>query len=278
MTHVWISEPDHHWIRSWFVTWSASSHNWDHYWSIVLNLLWESQKMYILNNFTAMRWQRLSKSLLVEDKDLLILHIQCHCCWWPGDARVEGINGHGIEIVLLNGPISVSEGLQQTFPRSNQYLPPKHSHHSGIDEKIYFVMWHRNLLCLQSAIDMYNLMDRVSQTHQVVFTQHWWGKHNSHHWQTGRNEWTSPSWLVIVTLAVWEFKAIWIYLILSPIIRLSVLSKDGHNRHPIAHMSGWDLVCPLSVQSLIYVPPVSLQNLTVRLWSAYHINMITELW
>ena len=32
----------------------------------------------------------------MEDKDLFILHSKCHCCWWPGDTRSQGISSHGI--------------------------------------------------------------------------------------------------------------------------------------------------------------------------------------
>ena len=37
---------------------------------------------------------------LVEDKDPLILHSQYHCCWWPGNARSQGISNHGIDLFL----------------------------------------------------------------------------------------------------------------------------------------------------------------------------------
>ena len=40
------------------------------------------------------------KSFFVEGKDLLILHTKYHGRWWPGDVRGQGINSHGIDLVL----------------------------------------------------------------------------------------------------------------------------------------------------------------------------------
>ena len=40
------------------------------------------------------------KSYLMEDKVLFILHTQYHGCWWPGNARSQGINSHGIDLCL----------------------------------------------------------------------------------------------------------------------------------------------------------------------------------
>ena len=36
----------------------------------------------------------------MEDKDLFILYIQYHGCWWSGNARGQGINSHDIHLVL----------------------------------------------------------------------------------------------------------------------------------------------------------------------------------
>ena len=41
-----------------------------------------------------------SKSLLIEVKNLFILQNQCHGCWWPGNGRSRGISSHGIDLVL----------------------------------------------------------------------------------------------------------------------------------------------------------------------------------
>ena len=42
-------------------------------------------KMYLhFLQFLDMRWCRLLKSFLMENKDLFILCNQYHCCWWPG--------------------------------------------------------------------------------------------------------------------------------------------------------------------------------------------------
>ena len=40
------------------------------------------------------------KSFFLSETDLFILHSQCHCCWWPGDARSQGISSHGITLDL----------------------------------------------------------------------------------------------------------------------------------------------------------------------------------
>ena len=37
------------------------------------------------------------KSLPVEDKDLFILYIKYHGCWWPGNARSQGISSNDIQ-------------------------------------------------------------------------------------------------------------------------------------------------------------------------------------
>ena len=36
----------------------------------------------------------------MEDKKPLILHSQYHGCWWPGDARSQGISNNSIDIVM----------------------------------------------------------------------------------------------------------------------------------------------------------------------------------
>ena len=37
---------------------------------------------------------------LMEDRELVTLRSQWYCCWYPGDARSQGISSHGIDIVL----------------------------------------------------------------------------------------------------------------------------------------------------------------------------------
>ena len=39
--------------------------------------------------------------ILLEDRAPLILHIQYHGCWCPGDTRSQGISSHGIGLLLL---------------------------------------------------------------------------------------------------------------------------------------------------------------------------------
>ena len=34
-----------------------------------------------------------------QDKDLPTLHDQYHGCWWPGDARSQGISNHDFDLV-----------------------------------------------------------------------------------------------------------------------------------------------------------------------------------
>ena len=47
-----------------------------------------------------MRCRRYLKSFLT-DKVELILHRQCHGCWWPGFLYHKVINGYGIDLILL---------------------------------------------------------------------------------------------------------------------------------------------------------------------------------
>ena len=37
--------------------------------------------------------------ILMEDKDLSILHSQYYGCWWPSDTRSQGINNHDIDLL-----------------------------------------------------------------------------------------------------------------------------------------------------------------------------------
>ena len=50
--------------------------------------------------FSTLRWHMKWKSLLLEDRDPFIMYIHYHCCWWPGDARSQGISNHGIDLVF----------------------------------------------------------------------------------------------------------------------------------------------------------------------------------
>ena len=49
----------------------------------------------------------------MEDKDLFILGSQCCGCWCPGDARSQGINSYGIELILEYTDFS-TRGLRVT--------------------------------------------------------------------------------------------------------------------------------------------------------------------
>ena len=40
------------------------------------------------------------KSILVEDKEQFILHIQWHGWGWPGDARSQDIISHGVDFII----------------------------------------------------------------------------------------------------------------------------------------------------------------------------------
>ena len=48
-----------------------------------------------------MKWHGQLKTFLTVDKDLHKLHDQYHYCWWPGDARGQVINSHGIDLVYM---------------------------------------------------------------------------------------------------------------------------------------------------------------------------------
>ena len=49
-----------------------------------------------------MRYHRLSKCVLIKDRDSLILHSQYHDCWWPGATGSQGISRYVIYLVLFN--------------------------------------------------------------------------------------------------------------------------------------------------------------------------------
>ena len=64
-----------------------------------------------LSLYSILRWHMYLKSFLIKNKDLFILHIQYHSCWWLGDTRSKGICSHGIDLLSLNILVSASEGL-----------------------------------------------------------------------------------------------------------------------------------------------------------------------
>ena len=49
--------------------------------------------------FSIIPQHRSLKSSLLEDRDPFMLQSQYHGCWWPGDARSQDINNHGIDLV-----------------------------------------------------------------------------------------------------------------------------------------------------------------------------------
>ena len=55
----------------------------------------------------------------MEDKDLFILHDQCYGCWWPGDARSQGISSHGIDLLLPECPSFSTRRVNTLRPRQN---------------------------------------------------------------------------------------------------------------------------------------------------------------
>ena len=62
------------------------------------------------------------KSVVLEDTDPFILHIQYHGCWCPGDARSQGINSHGIDLVILESSVSTPKGLKFIMRRIDALL------------------------------------------------------------------------------------------------------------------------------------------------------------
>ena len=62
----------------------------------LLNCVWGNIKcIYICYHLWTLRWTRLWKSFLVEDKDLSCIVIsQNHSCWWPGEAQIHSISSH----------------------------------------------------------------------------------------------------------------------------------------------------------------------------------------
>ena len=62
--------------------------------------------MKILLKISSAKWQPFCpagdelKSFLIEEKDSFILYVECHGCWCPGEARIQGISSHGIGLLL----------------------------------------------------------------------------------------------------------------------------------------------------------------------------------
>ena len=59
------------------------------------------------------------KPIVMEDKDPYIPHGWYHCCWWPGDARSQGISSHGIDLVLLEYSCFSTQSFNTLRPRQN---------------------------------------------------------------------------------------------------------------------------------------------------------------
>ena len=76
--------------------------------------------------FSTLSWHRWFKSLLVEDNNQLILHGQCHGCWWPGDARSQSISSHDIGPVGLEYPnFSTKRAINPQTP-GNAWVRSQH--------------------------------------------------------------------------------------------------------------------------------------------------------
>ena len=63
--------------------------------------LFDTKQKFVFTIIHEDRWHRHLISLLIENKGPLILHSQYHGCWWAGDARSQGINRHGLDLVLV---------------------------------------------------------------------------------------------------------------------------------------------------------------------------------
>ena len=78
-------------------------------------------------HFSMIGWHKWLKSVYVKDENLFILHSQYHGCWWPGDARRQGISSLGIDLVDIKysdfntrrvntlGPNKMADILQAAF-------------------------------------------------------------------------------------------------------------------------------------------------------------------
>ena len=52
-------------------------------------------------SFSALKRRRWCKPFTTKDKNAFMLHCQCHSCWWLGDARIQRISSHGINISFV---------------------------------------------------------------------------------------------------------------------------------------------------------------------------------
>ena len=99
-----------------FITWGATSSKAlkEILTHAMLNIFLKTLRyICIFNYFSTLCWHRHLKSFSVEDKDLLILYTQYHGCWWPGDARSQAINNHGIDLICLEYCSFSTSRLQQ---------------------------------------------------------------------------------------------------------------------------------------------------------------------
>ena len=105
-------------IRSIAATTDIMPSDWDGLTLYTLKIFWENLKNMIVFSTISWEWDSKGSSsifFLQQDKDLLIRHSQNHGCWWPGDARSQGISNRGIDPVLLKYSSLNTKGLTHWF-------------------------------------------------------------------------------------------------------------------------------------------------------------------
>ena len=78
----------------------------------------------------------LFKSSLVDDKEPFILHKQYHCFWWPDDSKRQGIDNHGIDLVLPD---------DYGFSTWVNSFPPEQNGHHFPDDIVKCIFMNENL-------------------------------------------------------------------------------------------------------------------------------------
>ena len=79
-----------------------------------VEFIWGNMKLYFhFLPFLDGEIPKIVKSIFMCDKNMFILHYQCHGCWCPGATRIQGIIGHDIVLFRLEYSRLNNKGLIQ---------------------------------------------------------------------------------------------------------------------------------------------------------------------
>ena len=86
---------------------------------------------------------------LMEDKSPFILHSQHSGWWWPGDARIQGITGHDLDLVIPDKDTDnlYFHDLWHLQSKCTKCLFSLHIAASESDNYIHHSLWPGDAIC-----------------------------------------------------------------------------------------------------------------------------------